>query len=199
MTAQVDDSLSYLGEQHMLAAFSNGEPFEPSAAGFRPVSASTACWRGYVCGYAVKDGGLYLDEFWVNNQPGEAPISRRLQPPDINHVRAGRDEKSYFGEWHYTNVCLPLRYTGGLLVGRGFIRGLYVHMGFHPAWKYETVHELMFEEGRLVEARDASSDMDRLRAQLGNELKPGAHATREQIRDWIAGCFSRSYSQPVDR
>jgi transposase len=30
----------------------NGEPFSPVNAGYRPVMASTACWRGYVCGYA---------------------------------------------------------------------------------------------------------------------------------------------------
>lgn len=39
--------------------------------------------------------------------------------------------------------------SGGLLLGEGFIQELYVHMGFHPAWKYLHVIELIFEGGQL--------------------------------------------------
>lgn len=38
-------------------------------------------------------------------------------------------------------------------------------MGFHPAWKYREVHQLEFNQGRLVSEKDISS---RLRKQ---ELK----------------------------
>lgn len=199
MTAQVNDSLLYLAQEYMLAAFSNGEPFSPGDAGFRPVSASTACWRGYVCGYEVVEDQLTLRDFWVNHQPGDAPITRRLQPPSINQVEAVRDEKSYFGEWHFSNVCLSLPYSGSVLIGSGFIRDLHVHMGFHPAWKYEQVHELAFERGQLVDARDASEELMRLRGELRAGLKPDSQATREQIKGWIADCFSRDYAQPLDR
>jgi len=197
MTAQAQDSLHYLGEQHALAAFSDGEPFSPTDAGYRPVMASTACWRGYVCGYEVRDGLLHLNELRVNHQPGEVPITRRRQPPDLNGVAAVRDENSYVGDWHFCNVNLPLAYRGGLVIGRDFIRELYVHMGFHPAWKYQHVHELVFERGRLVEAHDASSEIARLRTRMQDELKPGQAATRHQIRTWIANCFSRDYSHKV--
>ncbi len=199
MTAQVPDTVIYQGEQHVVAAFSSGEPFVPSDAGYMPVAATTACWRGYVCGYEVRDASLLLDELWVNHQPQVAPISRRLQPPNLNGVVAQRDEKSYFGEWHFSRVDMPLSYTGGLLIGQGLIRGLYVHMGFHPAWKYESVYELEFESGQLTAACDKSAEMAKLRAQLVDELKPSGAADREQIKRWIAGCFSRDYSRPIDR
>lgn len=194
MTAQVQDSLHYLGEQHVLAAFSEGEPFSPVIAGYRPVMASTACWRGYVCDYEVKAGHLRLRELWLNHQPGEAPVTRRVQPPDLNGVTASRDDKSYFGDWHFSDVGLQLDYTGGLVIGRDFIRDLYVHMGFHPAWKYQHVFELEFDKGRLVQVRDASLEVARLRAHIQDGLKPGPAATRDQIEKWIAGCFSRDYS-----
>ncbi len=193
MTAQAQDSLHYLGEQHWLTAFSDGEPFSPTDAGYRPVMASTACWRGYVCTYEVINGGLQLRELWINHQPGEAPITRRQQPPDLNGVRAIRDEKSYIGDWHFRDAALPLTYTGGLLIGRDFIRELYVHMGFHPAWKYQHVHELLFDRGRLVEARDVGSEMARVRSRVRDELKPSPVANREQIEEWISDCFSRDY------
>jgi hypothetical protein len=195
MTAQAQDSLHYLGELHVLAAFSDGEPFSPIDAGYRPVMASTACWRGYLCGYEVKDGRLQLRELWVNHQPGAAPITQRKQPPDLNGIAAVREETSYFGAWHFRDVGLPLAYTGGLVIARDFIRELYVHMGFHPAWKYLHVHELVFEQGRLVDARDASPEMARLRTHFQEGLKPDPAATREQIEQWIAGCFSRDYGR----
>lgn len=195
MTAQAQDSVQYLGEPYALAAFSDGEPFSPTEAGYRPVMASTACWRGYVCGYEVRDGLLHLNELRVNHQPGEAPITRRLQPPDLNGVAAVHDENSYVGGWHFCNVDLPLAYTGGLVIGRDFIRELYVHMGFHPAWKYRHVHELVFDRGRLVEARDATLEVARLRTRMRDELKPGQLATRDEIKAWIEGCFSRDYGQ----
>lgn len=190
MTAQVQDSFSYFGENHALVAFSNDEPFSPASAGYRPVMASTACYRGYVCGYEVKDDQLRLCELWVNHQPGEAPITQRLQPPDLNGI-VGARETAFFGSWHFSNVGLPLTYSGGLLLGRDFIRELYVHLGFHPAWKYQHVHELVFEQGRLVEARDASQDMARLRTQVQGEPA----APRHRIEEWIADCFKRDYSR----
>lgn len=191
MTAQVQDSLSYGGEKHALVAASHGEPFSPTAAGYRPVMASTACYRGYVCGYEVKDEQLRLCELWVNHQPGEAPVSRRLQPPDLNGVVGVWDENSFFGNWHFSNVALPLTYTGGLLIARDFIRELYVHLGFHPAWKYHHVHELVFEHGRLVESRDTSLDVARLRTKIQEEPVP----PRQRIDGWITECFKCDYSR----
>jgi hypothetical protein len=67
-------------------------------------------------------------------------------------------------------------------------------MGFHPAWKYQQVHELVFERGLLSEARDATLEMARLRTRMQDELKPGQAATRHQIKEWIASCFRRDYS-----
>lgn len=199
MTAQVQDSVYYLGEEHHLATFSGGEPFCPLDAGYRPVMASTACWRGYVCSYEVKDDQLRLRELWISHQPGDAPITRRQQPPDLHGTRADRNEKSYVGEWHFTDVGLPLNYSGGLVIGREFIPALYVHMGFHPAWKYQHVRELVFEQGRLIEARDASNEMAQLRTRVQNELKPNSKAMRPEIESWIADCFSRDYKKAPDR
>ena len=38
-----------------------------------------------------------------------------------------------------------------MLACEGFIDALYVHMGFHPAWKFEHVEELIFE-GKVDES-----------------------------------------------
>ncbi|MGH2607253.1 MAG: hypothetical protein ACRDG5_11745 [Anaerolineales bacterium] len=70
----------------------------------------------------------------------------------------------------YEGLNHPLPFTGGVLAGKDFIRKLYVHMGFHPAWKFATVHELRFEAGRLTGRADRSEAMARQREAL--EGKP---------------------------
>lgn len=67
------------------------------------------------------------------------------------------------------------------------------HVGFHPAWKYVHVHDLLFEHGRHVEVADVSPDMARLSMRIQDELKPGPGASSAQMEQWISGCFSRDY------
>lgn len=55
------------------------------------------------------------------------------------------------------NAVIP--FSSGLLLGDGFIRELYVHMGFHPAWKFERVVELIFEGGQLTRSHDRSEQL----------------------------------------
>ena len=85
-------------------------------------------------------------------------------------------------------------FTGGLLVGKGFISRLYVHMGFHPAWKYETVHESTFCGGKLSERRDLSEAMASLWDQrAGKPLRPGLATDDADTMSWIQSTFSLDY------
>ena len=173
MTAQIHDSVRFAGEAYALVGCSDGEPFLPADVGYRPVMASTACWRGYVCGYEVKDGWLHLRDLSLSHRPDNPPShspegaphlrQQQQQPPDLHGVAAVWEDMSLMGNWCFCDVSLPLSYTGGLVIGRNFIRALDEHMGFEPAWKYRLVHELLFEQGRLVQSRDVSLEMERLR------------------------------------
>jgi hypothetical protein len=64
----------------------------------------------------------------------------------------------------YRPIRVRQPFTGGLLLGAGFIDALYVHMGHHPAWKYTTVLELTFDDGRLTVVHDRSHLMAQRRA-----------------------------------
>ena len=193
MTAQVSDTVIYQGEKHVLAAFSDGEPFTPTEHGYRPFPSSTACWRGYLCEYQVREQGLYLHRLHVNHQEDDEETSAKNHPPRLNGVEATASKSSHIGNWTFEKVGLPIPYTGGLVVARGFIQSLYVHMGFHPAWKYEQVHELIFESGRLTSATDLSERMAAIREQLGNEDPLSQDPSREEIETWIEECFRRDY------
>ena len=113
-------------------------------------------------------------------------------PPLIGGSRPVRQGAGHV--WLYDGADLPIDVTGGLRLGQGFIRELYVHMGFAPAWKFEEVHELRFESGRLVAAVDESDAMRRQRELATEEpLAPPRGSGVEGIMDWIRGTFDRTY------
>src|SRR5262249_48878458 len=88
----------------------------------------------------------------------------------------------------------PIPFTGGLVAGGDFIQEMYVHMGFHPAYKFRTVHELVFDSGRLIEEHDRSAQMAELREMLSSRpLEPGIQASRAEIEEWVERCFSLEY------
>jgi hypothetical protein len=85
-------------------------------------------------------------------------------------------------------------FSGGLLLADDFIDELYVHMGFHPAWKYREVHELVFLDGDLVLEADRSEQIAEFRQEIRDRpLEPGSGSEREDIRRWIERCFSQEY------
>jgi hypothetical protein len=151
MTAQIPDTVVYRGQgNHALVGISGSGLFDPSEHGLRVGMISTACWRGFLCEYTVEDGQLFLTvlELGMAEPPTELFGA---------HVRRGRAAV-------YRPIRVRQPFTGGLLLGDGFIHELYVHMGHQPAWKYTTVLELTFDDGQLTAVHDRSELMARRRA-----------------------------------
>jgi hypothetical protein len=175
MTAQIPDTADYQGTRYALAGVSGRGLFDPAKHGIAVGVLSTACWRGYLCEYAVEHGELLLTALELG---GAKP------PAELFGAQA---QLGYSARYWPIRVRQP--FTGGLLFGDGFIRQLYVHMGYHPAWKYETVLELTFDDGRLESVRDRSEAMAARRAAQGS-LRP------TDVRDlsaWIETTFDHSY------
>src|SRR5690606_3855616 len=199
MTAQVSDSVVYKDQEYSLVAFSDGEPFDPSVHGYRPEMASTACYRGYLAGYEVTDGALFLGSLRISHQDSDLPESQNKRPPPLNGVEAELSETSYAGKWSFQNIGLPLAYSGGLVVAKGFISSLYVHMGFHPAWKYEEVHELIFERGKLISACELSSKVAEIRERLSSEEESSDEFSWARFDEWVKECFRRDYHRNANQ
>jgi hypothetical protein len=107
---------------------------------------------------------------------------------------AGDGEPWEFTDFRYEELRAVIPFSGGLLLGDDFVRGLYVHMGFHPAWKFRTVHELLFERGKLVRETDRSAVMAEFRETLaGRPLEPLDPGDDEAIERWVEQCFSLKY------
>jgi hypothetical protein len=151
MTAQIPDTVVYRRQgRYALAGIGGYGLFDPSEHGLRVGMISTACRRGCLCEYTIEDDQLFLTalELGVAEPPAELFGAQ---------VRRGQ-----------TAAYSPLRvrqpFTGGLLLGAGFLEELYVHMGHQPAWKYTTVLELTFDDGRLAVVQDRSDLMAQRRA-----------------------------------
>jgi hypothetical protein len=186
MTAQFSDAVVYRGKDYAIAGTNGRGLFDPQEHGMRPVGRCTACWRGFVCSYRVDGGRLLLDRLAICLD-GAAP------------KLFGVEQKEEGGEIRlfdavYEGLNHPVPYTGGLLLARDFINELYVHMGFHPAWKYREVHELIFESGALKRETDRSAEIAEFRREVADRPKePGPGATRQEIERWIKRCFSQEY------
>lgn len=197
MTAQIDDMFRYRKREYAVAGISEGELFDPSLLGVKPAGAGTACWRGYQAVFALSGSRLVLDTLHVVLlKPGEGYEPE--EGPLINGVKPGEPQGEYY-DWfnnYYEGLNYHLEYTGGLLLADGFIKELYVHMGFHPAWKYERVVELIFDAGILKEEFDRSERMAEIRQRF---LEPRAEddshrrPTEDEILRFVERAFDRSY------
>jgi len=183
MTAQINDSFLLQDQKFSLVSFESEGLFHPAEYGMQPLPRITSCWRGFVCTYKTLDDNLLLDMLQVNlDQEG----------PAIQNVRPEFPARGTFNNV-YHELNLHIDYSGGMLVADGFIRELYIHMGFHPAWKYETVFELIFSHGTLLEKKDVSQQMAELRRNMIQKpLQPGRDTPMQKLEDWIASTFKRS-------
>ena len=196
MTAQFPDSFIYNDKEYDLVAYSAEEPFNPTQLGFNPVGACSACWRGYIAKYSLEaDENLILKDLSLSLFEVTGMEMKAIRGKSINGVLPAQDDHLSFLNNHYENINLSLRYTGGMLIVDDFIQDLYVHMGFHPAWKYREVHELIFEEGRLRSANDRSAEMAEIRKDLAERsLRPDMDAGWKEIFAWIERTFDQKYS-----
>jgi hypothetical protein len=184
MTAQMTDSCLMEDQHFSIVGLNGSELFDPHVHEMNPLPRITSCWRGYVCTYKTLHNKLLLSELKINlGQPG----------PVLNDVSPVFEPKSTFDNI-YGELNLSMGFTGGILIAYGFLRELYVHMGFHPAWKYETVFELNFSQGNMIERRDISQQMAELRHKMTRQpLQPGADASKQELEAWIASTFKMDY------
>jgi hypothetical protein len=186
MTAQFPDTVAYKNTAYLIAGISGTELFTPSAYGLEPVGKSSACWRGFICEYKVAGEQLFLDRLslYLNQAP----------PAALFGTASNLDKNPFEFDAIYNHLEHPMDFTGGLLLATDFIRELYVHMGFHPAWKYKVVHELIFENGELKQEKDCSEKVARIREEMSKRpLQPGSRANEQEVERWIDQCFSQKY------
>ena len=161
MTSQQPDLVLYKRRPYELVGGDGDGLFDPKHHNVAFQGMTTSNYRGYVATYAVKGGELLLRAVHGSGFFIEPP------PRIAGHLPTKVD-----GGWlEYTKLELPMAYTGRLILGGGEILGSF---SFFPDPSiYELVHELRFEEGHLVEAKDLSAEASQDRSlKVAEELSP---------------------------
>lgn len=183
MTAQRTDTFFFMQEQYDVIRVGrdksvpvsirlyNYEVFSPKEFGLMPKTISTSCWRGYYATYSVKNDKLQLVNLTINDETRSYP--------DINGVQAeitpSRPER------FYRNIGVHLEFSGQLRLAKDFIKEMYIHMGYQTAHCFQTVYDLTFEKGVLVEALDRSEEVAALRNKHGESGVAGLDTSEKRI------------------
>lgn len=112
--------------------------------------------------------------------------------PKINNVSPERENKKsfqYMGHHLYKNLNIFMEYTGKILIGKGFIKKYYIHMGYQRAWAYEVLDELIFDKGELIKTVDHSEMAKKLRLELENKAEE-ISKTGDNISLFVKESFS---------
>jgi hypothetical protein len=181
MTAQCNDEVFYRSRWFELTGIEGSKLFEPKDHCLEPMVSRSDCIRGYICRYSVSCNRLYLTVLFINDSPLSL-FGVNAEKPDREH---GFDRVFVFPNLEQT-------FTGKLLLSDGFMGEYYVHSGFHPAWKYRETHELIFQDGSLIGARECSSEMNERRKTLWHSCSTaaGQNLTFEEYQKYY---LSRSF------
>ena len=199
MTAQVSDGFVYNEKSYGISAIEDVELFSKhfniKSFGLKPTSPDTACWRGYVAEFAIKNSMLVLNTLETNNGNDKNNIIPEIngRTPKIDKPEGLVDGRLDYRKLMYTDIDFPILYTGGILITDGFLMEYYVHMGFQSPFAYETVIELIFKEGKHI----ATNDLSEVAAKKRAKTTPDEEKSEdwENLPQWIEDRFDLSYSK----
>jgi hypothetical protein len=186
MSGQIGDLFRCKGKNFNISAVENPDRLlNLEDFGISPRTKSAGCQRGYVALFEMDSKGrLILSELRTNNND--------VPPPEINGVQP-KTHKTDFdkmlsefdcsgGELHYSNLNLPIQYTGDIIIVGQYIDSRYIHMGFPSLLSYREVYEIGFTNGKCQTFNDVSKPVAKRRRQLDiqyaehNQLIPAAVA-----------------------
>lgn len=163
MNTRPIDRFDYCEKQYFLAGISGDILFNPCLYGLKLTPPNSACWHGYQAWYQVRGGALRMKSLKVWSEEVETlPLLLYGAP---FHLREGEDVGALFADFDgaYEDCPEPVPFTGGLLLGRGFVPEYALIRRPSPVLKFRRLHELIFSRGRLVKAQDCSHQIAELR------------------------------------
>lgn len=151
MTMQIKDSFYHSDTEYTIITCSTPLHFEPGKYGITPAPYTTACHRGYWCGYSVREKRLILQNLFIYSKNNDYPPIANVKP-----VLA--PQESHFPNRHrvYNGIQLSIAYTGKILIGSDPVPTHYIKGVCNDPWKYTDLKECVFKDGNLVEIIDHS-------------------------------------------
>ena len=195
MTAQTSNQVILNEEKFNLIGFTDEGLIKPQDFGIIPIGISSFCWRGYVTTYKIDSHSNFLLHELCVSVNSENKIEKIN---DIPFKRSTLKSKRKVFNQIYEELNLPVEYSGYILIGKEFIQELYVHMGFHPAWKFKVVVELEIELGKVITIRDFSEKIMKYRMYLKEKNMNKRHEefeTDHEKEEWIERTFDQKYKK----
>ena len=199
MTAQIPDRFIFENKAYGLVGRSDAEPLDIGIAKHRlSYTSSTACHRAYIADFTIHNNFLCVKELLINLDV--LPPDGMRRRPKYGGVKpivlSNSDDVEGVGKRGfntvYRDVYKKLDYTGGLLIADGYLRDKYRLFGCAQCWHYETVKEILFENGRLENVVDISDRMPALRA-CAKEVGMGYHILSKDLDEFDFSAYSFRY------
>jgi len=168
MTAQIGDRFQYNEEEYTVIALDKEVDFHPKDYGLNPYCFSTACRRGFWCEYLISADGFFLENLTVASLDKKYPPINGVFP---NMKNENLLDKRSFDDLceRYENIHMRINYTGRIVLGHGFIKNYYIHMGFQRVWAYEKVIEIVLDNGMIKEVKDHSDYVRKIRDKIDRD------------------------------
>ena len=166
MTAQIPDSIAFEGDSYSVVASTDNEIFGLQRY-FRPLEPqmlSTGCYRGYIARFAIDACSRFLVKSLTINSPDKCAAINETPPYCVCDVSKGVNGRSSALTLDELDLYVPI--DGIVRACRGFNQSMYFHGGFQHFTGYESVMDLIFQNGELVAAKDLSEEVRRLRETL---------------------------------
>jgi len=187
MSQQVEDKFIYNGKEYILIALESPKKFlDFKKFRLNPIEMSTACWRGFVITFAIKDNQLIVDQILTNNQTYTRSHKRKTIViheingvlPEIIEPKGLIEGHKEYRILHYNNLNYTLDYTGIIIIVRNFINkyisGPYAFLSISP-FCYKEILKLTFVEGTLTNTNNLSNYGKKIRSERNNILKKEEH------------------------
>ncbi len=163
MTAQISDTFIFKNKKYELIGIIGEDLFSPKALGMEPEMIHTACYSGYYATYQLNKNSLYLKKLTIRDK-------NNYYPP-IDGIEPMKDD--YEGVAIYSKLKYIIPFTGKIRLARGFIQEFYIHMGYQKASAFEEVFDITIEEGRVIEIKDRSKEIEQIRGAFKKRYESG--------------------------
>ncbi len=161
MTAQIPDTFLFKNDQYSLIGISGTHLASPEKFGMEPEMIHTACYRGFFATYELTEEALYLRELTLREK------NRNYLP--IEGIEPVKEDCQ--ATYHGLSVLVP--FTGKIRLAKDFIDELYIHMGYQKPTAFKTVLDITLKDGRVVEIKDRSQEMEQKRGSFKKRYASG--------------------------
>lgn len=185
MTMQRPELVTFQGIDFELCKIDGAPWFEPRDYGFVPYLGITSCHKGWFGSFEVTDRLLLQDlSIYLEGRPVNQSWNPKCPPINGTQAECGKG-----CDCNYRNLRLPLRFTGGVLLGKD--SDFY---GKKPFWNYKTVFELSFSSGLLEKASDKSAIVQTMREKfMVDDILTFEVKHSEEFLAWLEESFDFSF------